>query len=79
MAISLSTHQHFQGQVVNTYAVVTKRCRYLVEVERDLITIRCPGLEHEMDRSEHSLLSDPDMSNEGVAAIAVIYFEESNQ
>lgn len=75
MAISVSAHQHLG----TTYKVATKRCIYSVQVSVDVVLIQAPGLDYEIDREESKLLADPDLSGEGAAAIAVIFFEESNQ
>lgn len=75
MAISLNAHQHIGA----TYKVATKRCIYNVQVGEDTVLIQAPGLDYEIDREESNLLADPDLSGEGAAAIAVIFFEESNQ
>jgi hypothetical protein len=75
--LSLQVHTIVADAHSSVISVTTKLCRYQVYVEDDAVTISGPGLKHELSRE--GILSDPDLTPEGAAAMAVIFFEESNQ
>jgi hypothetical protein len=79
--ISLQAHASVAGTVGTIVMVTTKRCRYQVWVTAHAVTVRGPGVDYEipLDEREDNILFDPDLSAEGTAAMAVIFFEESNQ
>lgn len=79
--LSLQVSLLFEDEHNASVLVTTKRCRYQVWVSANSITVNGPGVswEIEEDEQEYSLLFNPDLSVEGAAAIAVLFFEESNQ
>lgn len=79
VSIKASLVMRFEGGTV--IRVETSRCFYQVAIDRQLsiVTVLGPGVREEYQLGEGILPSDPDLSDEGLAAMAVTYFEESNQ
>jgi hypothetical protein len=67
-----------RGAVVR---IETSRTFYQVAVDGTEVTIFAPGLQESFTIGEEGspIPDDPDLSDEGKAALAVIYFEESNR
>ena len=61
--------------------VTSARTFYQVAVDHISVTVIGPGVKetYEIGGEGSPVPNDPDLSDEGKAALAVIYFEESNQ
>lgn len=80
MPVSLTAHSQVSGHAGTIVRVITKLAAYQVWVTEDDVSIRQGGRELiSLSRSESIVLNDPDLSAEGAASIAVLFFEESNQ